>query len=466
MITYSVIPKSQLESAHRTDAEYFQPEYLKVENKLDSIKTTTVEEISDSVISFGAYSLCNYIEWRETGVPYLNVENIKDGYIDFEDVKFIDNEVNETLKKSKVKEGDVIITMAGTIGNVAVAHNIPSKVNSNQATAKIILKKDFSPYYLTAFLNSYFGKKQTEREIVSSVQPNIFLWQIKNLKVPIVSKDKEKDIEQIYKRGLDTLEQSKVFYSQAETLLLEELGLKDFKPEEDLSYVVNLSDTESTHRIDAEYFQPKYEKTISKIKSQKSKLLGLLPLSDICSIRRGDFIDPNYYVEKSRRAYIRIKELPAKGDINIEVITYIDDSFSGQNLETLLEGDFVFAGIGATLGKVARISKDLEGSFYSNNTARFRTRKEWRDKVDTCYLQVVLQSIVCQRQFEQRQAQTAQAKIADEELKTVLIPILPKSTQQKIADLVRKSHEARKKAKELLEQAKRKVEELIERRNA
>lgn len=34
--------------------------------------------------------------------------------------------------------------------------------------------------------------------------------------------------------------------------------------------------------------------------------------------------------------------------------------------------------------------------------------------------------------------------------------------QQKIADLVVKSHEARKKSKELLEEAKRKVEEMIE----
>ena len=47
-------------------------------------------------------------------------------------------------------------------------------------------------------------------------------------------------------------------------------------------------------------------------------------------------------------------------------------------------------------------------------------------------------------------------------IKKVLIPILPKPTQQKIADLVRKSHETRTKAKELLEDAKKIVEEEIE----
>ena len=111
-------------------------------------------------------------------MPYLNVQDIKDGYINFVGTKFIDEKVNKILKKSQVREGQVIMTMAGTIGSVAVAHNIPKQVNSNQATAKITLKENFSPYFVSAFFNSYYGKNQIMREIVSSVQPNIFLFQI------------------------------------------------------------------------------------------------------------------------------------------------------------------------------------------------------------------------------------------------------------------------------------------------
>jgi len=44
----------------------------------------------------------------------------------------------------------------------------------------------------------------------------------------------------------------------------------------------------------------------------------------------------------------------------------------------------------------------------------------------------------------------------------IIIPILEKSTQEEIADLVHQSHEARKKAKYLLEKAKREVEDFIE----
>ena len=47
-------------------------------------------------------------------------------------------------------------------------------------------------------------------------------------------------------------------------------------------------------------------------------------------------------------------------------------------------------------------------------------------------------------------------------MENLWIPSVKVETQQKIADLVRKSHGARKKSKELLEEAKRKVEEMIE----
>jgi len=57
---------------------------------------------------------------------------------------------------------------------------------------------------------------------------------------------------------------------------LEELGLKDFEIKDDLSYIVNLSEVKSAHRADAEYFQPKYNRLIEKIKKY-----GAAPLLDL-----------------------------------------------------------------------------------------------------------------------------------------------------------------------------------------
>jgi len=59
---------------------------------------------------------------------------------------------------------------------------------------------------------------------------------------------------------------------------------------------------------------------------------------------------------------------------------------------------------------------------------------------------------------------SVQARLNQETLKEIVLPILPKPAQGKIARLVRQSHRARQKAKELLEKAKREVEEFIEKK--
>jgi restriction endonuclease S subunit len=459
-MTYSIILRSQLEGAKRLDAEYYQPEFLDVTKKLKSIKTKTIGEVSNSVLNFGAYSLCNYINWQKQGVPYLNVENIKDGFVDFDGVKFISEKVNEILKKSQVKEDEVILTMAGTIGNAAVARNLPLKVNSNQATAKISLKEGFSPYFLVAFFGCYYGKKQTEREIVSSVQPNIFLGQIKDFKIPVISETEQKEIEKLYKNGLNELENSKSFYSEAENLLLKELDLENFVNEnEDLFSIVNLSDIIENKRMDAEFYQSKFKKMIDKVRGK----VKIQKLDELADFRRGIFVPVDFYTEeKTKRPYIRIKELSGKVGVDETKVIYIKDSYKEDKTNEVQENDLIIAIIGDTIGKVNKINEELTGGFCSNNTGIIRIKHKLSEKILPDFFDLLFQSKFIQSQIEKKKAQTGQPKINDKEIKSIDIPILPKQTQQKISDLVKKSFGARKKSKELLDEAKRKVEKMIE----
>lgn len=456
MITYSIIKKSQLERASRLDAEYYQPEYLERMKKLKLFSTQKLGDVA--YITDGEHGSPIFDE--KSGIKYFSAQHVRSGFIDDSEAKNISRIIDQKNKRSRLREGDVLLSTVGTIGFAGLVTEDLLPANIDRHVARIALKeKTLDPHFLVAFLNSPFGRFQTVREATGNVQLNLFIDKIKELVVPKID---SREVNQTVMSAPEQLRNSTLIYSKAEDMLLKELGLKDFKPSEELSYTLNLSDFKSAHRADAEYFQPKFESLRNKIKSQIPKLLAVAPLGELFSIRRGDFVNPDYYCEKARRAYIRIKELPMKGDINYDAVTFVDDNLSGNNLGELTEGDLVFAGIGATLGKTARVPKELEGSFYSNNTARFRLKKIWKDKVDTYYLQVVFQSVVCQMQFEQRQAPTAQAKIADQELKTVLIPILRKPNQEEIADLVHQSHLARKRAKELLQKAKREVEEFVE----
>ncbi|MEK7553120.1 MAG: restriction endonuclease subunit S [Patescibacteria group bacterium] len=451
MAIHSIILKSELEGNLRLDAEYYQPEYLNLEKRFDSLKTKVIDEISESVISFGAYSLTSYIEWQKSGVPYINVGDIHNGYINLDNVKYISEKVNEILKKSQVKNGQVLLTMAGTIGNAAVAHNFLKIANANQAIAKIKLLSNFSPYYLTAFLNSKYGLLQTQRQIVSSVQSNIFLGTIKQFKVPIFDNKIMESIGDVYKSFLDELENSKLLYQEAEDLLLEELGLKDFESENKFFSIVNLSDVKNANRFDAEYFQGEYNKLNKKISNYKVNKLEYFVKNYSTGF---PFKSENY--QEIGIPLIRINNIK-RGYLDLNDTAYLSENdYQLSPKDTAKTGDIVLS-MSGTIGMSAVIPDNISKCSINQRILRI-TPKE----IDKDYFVFLLNSVIGLYQLEQIGTGGVQINISYKDIKNILIPVLPQKTQQKIADLVQKSHEARKKAKELLEEAKQKVENLIE----
>jgi type I restriction enzyme S subunit len=119
-------------------------------------------------------------------------------------------------------------------------------------------------------------------------------------------------------------------------------------------------------------------------------------------------------------------------------------------------GDIVLS-MSGTIGMTALVPDDVTKSIINQRILRITPQN-----VDKNYLILLLNSILGSFQLERIGTGGVQTNISYKDIKNILIPILPKPTQQKIAELVQKSHEARKKAKELLEEAKRKVESLIE----
>jgi type I restriction enzyme, S subunit len=179
-----------LKQQPRWDFRYFDPKYLEVEKLLhESIyPLEPLGKITRQIQNFGAYSLCNLLKWveEENAIPYLKITNLKEDGIDWSDVLKITREVHEQLPKSKVYPGDILYSMAGTIGLTVLAPEDLGECNSNQAIAKIRLKPDtISPSYLVAFLNSRLGRYQSERIANGQTVLNINLGEIGKILVPI-----------------------------------------------------------------------------------------------------------------------------------------------------------------------------------------------------------------------------------------------------------------------------------------
>ena len=455
MLNFSIIQKSQLEGAKRIDAEYYQPEYLELDNKLEEFgkNLKTLGELLDKGNSLTGGATPLGAEYPLSGIKFLRVQNIMPGYFDLSDVVFIDEKIhNVQLKRSRLADGDVLLTITGvSYGKSVVYKKDFGEANINQHSVRIHLKNEIIPEYISAFFNSKYGRFQSDKKITGNSRPALAYEEIKSYKIPFLSLIKQLAVKGFYDRSLMKVEESNSLYKQAENLLLEKLGLADYKPKDELSFVVNFSDIKIANRMDSEYFQPKYEKLMSKLKTKSSKLL-----KELISMKKGFEPGSDVYQEEGK-LFIRVSSVTKQELIDKDQKYLKDDlyqklkkDFEPQIGEILLTKD-------ANPGIAYVIKEPVEG-IISGGILRLKLK----ENIDAEYLALCINSLIGKMQAERDAGGSIISHWRPEQINRLLIPILSLSSQQKIADLVKKSHEARKKSKELLEEAKRKVEEMIE----
>lgn len=272
MAVWSEVSFSELSSNFRIDAEYYRPEIIALRSRIEATpyRVSRLENLSSSIINFGAYSLCNEILFQDEGVPFITAENILEGQIDFSSARFISEEQHRTLlRKSQVSRGQVLIAMAARLGYAAV-YDRSAPLNSSQDIAKVTLTDPSAtnPYYIAAYVNSRLGRSQLLSSQTGSVQQHTNLGKIKDLKVVVPTQTIQEEIAKIFKGALERLEKVKSLYEQAESLLLEELGLGSLDASPMLFYERNFSGTQQAGRFDAEYFQPRFQEAFRILRKQ------------------------------------------------------------------------------------------------------------------------------------------------------------------------------------------------------
>jgi type I restriction enzyme S subunit len=126
-------------------------------------------------------------EYVERGIPLLRVNNIDEhGRVTTEDSKFITSEAHESMDRSMLRPGDVLVSIAGTIGRTAVVRDEITPANINQAVALVRLQTDvLRPEFLRTYLASKRGQSAMMQNSVQLAQANLSLTQIKQTSVPV-----------------------------------------------------------------------------------------------------------------------------------------------------------------------------------------------------------------------------------------------------------------------------------------
>jgi len=125
-------------------------------------------------------------EYVPSGIPFLRAENLQgDAVILDKNTLFIDNETDKTLARSRIFSGDVLISIAGTIGRAAIVPaNLP-QMNCNQAVAIVRIDDYLEPKFFLHWLKTPDSQAQMAGARVTQTISNLSLGQIKKLRIPL-----------------------------------------------------------------------------------------------------------------------------------------------------------------------------------------------------------------------------------------------------------------------------------------
>ena len=137
------------------------------------------------IITKGATPTSYGFAFQETGIKFVKIENIKNNQISESSIKqFISPEANENQKRSILEEGDILFSIAGTIGNSCLVQKKDLPSNVNQAIAIIRGTSEiFDPFFLLHFLKSKIALDQLIKKTRGVALNNVSLGDVRDLQI-------------------------------------------------------------------------------------------------------------------------------------------------------------------------------------------------------------------------------------------------------------------------------------------
>ncbi|MCB8888222.1 restriction endonuclease subunit S [Vreelandella malpeensis] len=138
--------------------------------------------------------------------PYIRVADFPGGQIDLDSVKFISPDLGKALSRYRVSSGDLIISVAGTLGVVAMVPDKLDGANLTENADRISAIKQALPEFLLEALRSDNVQAALLAEATQNAQPKLALERIRNLKFGLPPLTEQHEIVKILRTWDEALE--------------------------------------------------------------------------------------------------------------------------------------------------------------------------------------------------------------------------------------------------------------------
>lgn len=431
----------------RIDSQYYTKEPLK-NSKL------SYDRIGTFILK-AQYGIS--IEMNEDGLgyPIYRMNEIHNMLCDTEVSKFANISAFE-LKTFSLNDRDVVFNRTNSfewVGRTGLYKKLDNRdfVFASYLVRFIPDQRFILPEYLTTFLNTKYGVNDIKRRARQSInQTNVNPEEVKEIEIPKLSLKFQEKLKFIFDVAFNNKVNSVNIYTQAEELLLKEIGLQKLEQNKDAVNIKSFSESFAVSgRLDAEYYQTKYDDILKFIESYRN---GSAKLASVCNIK-----DKNYFPNDSTEyKYIELSNLGNLGEITDFTIDY-GSALPTRARRILKTNDVIVSSIEGSLEKCALVSAKYNGALCSNGFYVLSS-----DKINSETLLILFKSHLIQSLLKKGCSGTILSAINKTEFENLLLPLIDTETQLKIKEKVKESFALRDKADSLLEIAKQAVELAIE----
>ena len=267
----SEISKNDLERTLRIDSEFYQKENLNVEKLLQKTEYFPLTKFTS--VSDGNHMAISD-RFITVGIPYYRGQDVKSFFIEDSQPICIDEESfgSSYMMRSHLQKGDVLLSIVGTIGKLSLV-NSNRKATCSCKLAILRPQKGVSGEVIATFLTSKYGQNQIKKYTRGAVQMGLILEDMDQLLVPNFSNEFITKITELFTDMNQAKTNSILVYDEANRLLLERLSIEtQFEDNGIISTSKLLSESfKVSGRLDAEYYQPKYDELFNVLKKHNTK---------------------------------------------------------------------------------------------------------------------------------------------------------------------------------------------------
>ena len=431
---------------NRFSAEFFDPQYI-----FKPTESSTWLPIG-RILKKCEYGLSISMNIEGNGYPIFRMNEIDNCFAQRPEKyaaipKFI-------FEQYRLIENDILFNRTNSFEFVGRTGIVKEQTDCTFASYLIRLVPDPNivlPEFLTVYLNTQFGIGQIKRRAMRSInQANVSGAEVKRILIPIIDLEEQQKVANVLNEAFYAIRKSERLYTEAQHLLESELGLNKLSFQKPVGYTARFSELEESRRSDSEFFNPELRYFWKNLSSR----FELIAIPKVVSVLK--FSNPTYGMSGLpivTQKHLRTISPKGYGD---ELRT--TDSWQRANSSAVLQhNDLLFYSVGAYLGKTniwLNSDKAVPASFIT----LLRCQKE----KDAGFLQVLLNSRYGILQSKCFQSGTSQQYIYPKDIRKFLIPVVGDKLKKKLHLLIVESFERRFEAKNLLDQAKTRVEQLIE----